>query len=95
MIKYICRKCNINAESSLCPNCGERTEIAESSVYWCDKCNIPLYDEVCPLCGKQAHRICSDLRPVFPEERLLLEVILGEPFKYKDESVWNASGNIY
>ena len=95
MIKYICKKCNVNTEVSVCPVCGERTELENSTIYWCDDCNIPLYDEICPICGKKAHRIGSDLRPVFPEERLLLEVMLGEPFKYKDASVWNASGNHY
>jgi len=95
MIKYICKKCNINTESSVCPNCGARADIAESSIYWCDECNIPLYDKICPLCGKKARRLCSDIRPVFPEERLLLEIMLEEPFKFQGESVWNATGNIY
>lgn len=95
MIKYICKKCNINTETSVCPVCGERAEMESSSIYWCDTCNIPLYDEICPMCGKKAHRIGSDLRPVFPEERLLLEIMIGEPFKYKNSSVWNASGNYY
>ena len=95
MIKYICKTCNINTQTSTCPVCGERAEMESSTIYWCDDCNIPLYDEVCPICGKKAHRIGSDLRPVFPEERLLLEVMLGEPFKYKNASVWNASGNYY
>lgn len=85
----------MNTEVSVCPVCGERAELESSIIYWCDNCNIPLYDEVCPICGKKAHRIGSDLRPVFPEERLLLEILLGEPFKYKDASVWNASGNYY
>lgn len=80
MIKYICKKCNINTETSVCPVCGERAEMESSSIYWCDTCNIPLYDEICPMCGKKAHRIGSDLRPVFPEERLLLEIMIGEPF---------------
>lgn len=95
MIKYICEKCNINTEISICPVCGERTKVEKSTIYWCDDCNIPLYDEICSICGKKAHRIGSDLRPVFPEERLLLEVMLGEPFKYKNAAVWNASGNFY
>lgn len=37
----------------------------------------------------------TDLRPVFPEERLLLEIILGEPFSFVKDSVWNGSGNNY
>lgn len=95
MIKYVCKKCNVNTETSTCPICGERAELESSTIYWCDDCNIPLYDETCPICGKKAHRIGSDLRPVFPEERLLLEIMIGEPFKYENASVWNASGNHY
>lgn len=40
--------------------------------------------------------ICLSLelpQPAHP--RLLLEIMLGETFKYKDASVWNASGNYY
>lgn len=95
MIRYICKKCNINTEVSTCPICGTRAEIEKTTIYWCNECNVPLYEEICPICGKKARRIGSDLRPVFPEERLLLEIMLGEPFKYKDASVWNAAGNIY
>ena len=36
MIKYICKKCNINTETSVCPVCGERAEMESSSIYWCD-----------------------------------------------------------
>ena len=95
MIKYRCKDCNLITETSVCPACGKRTEIVESNLNWCDECNIPIYDDICPICGKETHRIGSDLRPVFPEERLLLEIMLGEPFKYKASSVWNASGNYY
>lgn len=95
MIKYICKSCNIESKTSVCPACGERAELLESSIYYCDECNIPIFDEVCPLCGKQATRIGTDGRPVFPEERLLLEIILGEPLKYKKASVWNISGAFY
>ena len=95
LIKYYCNNCELNTDTSICPVCGERTSMKESTIYWCDECNIPLFDDTCPLCGKKAKRIGSDLRPVFPEERLLLEIIIGEPFKYKDASVWNTSGNHY
>ena len=39
--------------------------------------------------------IGRDLRPVFPEERLLLEIILGQPLKYKDSSVWSSGSGLY
>lgn len=48
----------------------------------------------CPLCSCEAQYLCSDLRPVFPEERLLFEIIEGDPFKYRNASVW-ASGSKY
>ena len=95
MIKYKCKECNLITETSICPACGKRTVIVESNINWCDECNIPIYDDICPICGKEAHRLGSDLRPVFPEERLLLEIMLGEPFRYKNSSVWNAAGNYY
>ncbi len=95
MIKYKCPQCNITTDFSECPHCGQRTVLSSSTVYWCDSCNIPTYDEICPICGNSGHRIGSDARPVFPEERLLLEIILDCPLKYKDSSVWNTSGNNY
>ena len=38
--------------------------------------------------------MCADLRPVFPEERLLLEILQGKPLAYVNDSVW-ASNNRY
>ena len=95
MIKYTCKNCNITAELSECPHCGERTEIVNSTIYWCKFCNIPTFDEHCPICGSKGKRIGSDIRPVFPQERLLLEILLDCPLKYKNSSVWNTAGNYY
>lgn len=95
MIKYFCKNCNISTDFSVCPNCGERTEIKESSVYWCDTCNVPTYSEVCPVCGNTGHRIGTDARPVFPEERLIVEIVLGTPLRFKQSSVWHVSGQYY
>ena len=94
MIKYFCKNCNINVESSECSVCGARTEV-ESKLYWCATCNIPVYDEVCPICGCKGEYFTSDARPVFPEERLLIEIMLGKPFCFIEDSVWNGSGNRY
>lgn len=95
MIKYFCKKCNITADSSICPICGERTELTESSVYWCDICNVPTFSETCPVCQNKGRRIGTDARPVFPEERLLIEILLGKPLQYKFSSVWQISGQYY
>ena len=94
MIKYFCKNCNINVESSECSVCGARTEV-ESKLYWCSTCNIPVYDEICPICGCKGEYFTSDARPVFPEERLLVEIMLGKPFCFIEDSVWNGSGNRY
>ncbi|MDP4147017.1 MAG: phosphoadenosine phosphosulfate reductase family protein [Bacillota bacterium] len=94
MIKYVCKECGISCETSECPVCHGRAA-AESKIYWCNNCNIPIYEERCDLCGETGEYLTTDLRPVFPEERLLLEVLIGQPFKYINSSVWNGTGNRY
>lgn len=95
MIFYRCDNDNIETQNSICPVCRGRTRKVKSDIYWCRKCNIPLYEDTCALCGTKGHRLTSDIRPVFPEERLLLEIIEGHPFAYKEDSVWNGTGNKY
>lgn len=94
MIKYYCSTCKIETDTSNCNICNKRTEI-RSKIYWCKKCNIPVYETSCNLCDSEANYIGTDIRPVFPEERLLLEILIDEPFKYINSSVWNVSGNKY
>lgn len=96
MIKYICNNCNeIECETSICPICKQRVQISKSEIYWCENCNIPNYDKKCSCCNKEGKYIGTDIRPVFPEERLLIESLLKEEFKYSKDSVWNTSGNNY
>lgn len=66
-----------------------------SDIYWCKECNIPVYENSCGCCGSKGKRLTTDIRPVFPEERLLLEIILDKPFEFIDASVWNCAGNSY
>ena len=98
-----CKNCNIETNEYLCPICGTKTvEDIPTEVYWCDECEVPVLQEtnradrgMCPVCGKRMKYMSADLRPVFPEERLLLEILLGkEPHEYKKKSVW-ASNNRY
>ena len=96
-----CIKCNRYTDSGTCPECGkETTEEAPHVVYWCDSCRIPVIHTpgsrriTCPGCGEDANYLCTDMRPVFPEERLFFEVMTGKPNLYIDDSVW-ASGSKY
>ena len=96
LLKYICTKDNIRTKSSVCPVCGERTELEKSDIYWCENCKVPLYDKTCEGCGDKGRRITTDIRPVFPEERLLLEILLDKEIgTYDNSSVWNCAGNKY
>lgn len=94
MLRYRCKEHNILGKESNCPVCGARGEV-QSDIYWCDTCQIPLYDKVCGCCHSKGRRITTDLRPVFPEERLLVELLLDQPFAFVKDSVWNAAGNRY
>ena len=97
-----CKKCNRETEEAVCGVCGTKTEEdIPYEIYWCDECRIPLIKavniidhDICPLCGQKSSYLCTDIRPVFPEERLLFEIISGTPFAYKNSSVW-ASNNRY
>lgn len=94
MKRYYCNNCGIETNTSECPVCKGRTE-TKSQIFWCDSCNLPIYEESCSICGSRGRYMSTDLRPVFPEERLLLEIVLGDPFKFINSSVWNTTGNKY
>lgn len=97
-----CKKCNTETNDKICERCGSKTEEdIPYEIYWCEDCNIPLIKAVnsadkdcCPICGKKTLYLTSDIRPVFPEERLLLEIMLEKPMEFFEKSVW-ASNNRY
>lgn len=96
MITYICKNCNnMHCETSVCPVCKGRAVIDKTAVFWCHNCNAPSFEEECSYCHNKCSYIGTDLRPVFAEERLLLEVLEGSPFKYAEKSVWNVGANHY
>jgi phosphoadenosine phosphosulfate reductase len=99
-----CRECNLETNESLCPICGHKTEEdTPTEVMWCCNCKIPVIRNVnaynkgqCPICGGKMQHLSSDLRPVFPEERLLVELLLGkEPNEFLQRSVWAANNRYY
>lgn len=97
MIETICPKCNVPMIGDKCikESCGAKTVIS-TTLYWCDNCMIPIYEKSCPCCGKEGRYIARDIRPVFPEERLLVALMLNKknPLVYDDASVW-FGGNTY
>lgn len=93
MIERICPKCNVPMDTPVCvnPKCKHATEMS-STIYYCDDCNVPVYEKVCPVCGKEARYISTDLRPVFPEENMLVSILLeDDPFAFQKSSVWFGS----
>lgn len=99
-----CKNCNVETNEDICPICGSETvEDIPVEVYWCDSCKIPLIHlstavdkGICPICGRKTRYLSSDLRPVFPEERLLLALLLAKaPDEYMSRSVWSANSRYY
>ena len=101
-----CKSCNIETNEEICPVCGNYTvedEDITTKVYWCRRCNIPVIQKenqadkgICPLCNKKMRYLAMDLRPVFPEERLLLEILLNKaPNEYAKSSVWAVDNRYY
>lgn len=99
-----CRNCNIETNEKVCPVCGKETvEDLPIEIYWCKHCKTPIIQQknqadkgICPICSKQTKYITTDLRPVFPEERLLLEILLDKkPNEFVKSSVWSVNSRYY
>lgn len=99
-----CKTCNIETNEKKCHICGADTiEDFPVEIYWCSHCKTPIIQTInradrglCPLCKNTTKYMCADLRPVFPEERLLLEVLLGiNPHEHAKKSVWAADSRYY
>lgn len=97
-----CKSCGMVVHETKCSICGNGTQQdIPAEVYWCLDCQTPVIRALndtnkteCPLCKGKTIYLCADLRPVFPEERLLFEVLSGKPMKFADQSVW-ANGSRY
>ena len=85
----------------------ENSGFLSAQVFWCPTCRVPIITSpneingvngksVCPCCHSTTSFMSTDLRPVFPEERLLLEVLLGrKPTELSDSSVWALDSRYY
>lgn len=95
MIERICPVCKSPSSGDKCinPKCGHKT-VMSSTIYWCEECNIPIYNDNCPVCGSKGKYIATDVRPVFPEENMLISLILtGNPFEFQKQSMWYGANN--
>ena len=99
-----CKSCNIETNEKVCPVCGSVTvEDVPVEIYWCSHCLTPIIHTtnqadkgICPLCHQNTKYLTADLRPVFPEERLLIEIMLGKkPHEFMNRSVWAESNRYY
>ena len=99
-----CKECKIETLENKCPICGNETDAnIPTEVYWCGRCNVPIIRKVnevekyrCPLCNGDTKYISTDLRPVFPQERLLLELMWNmEPNSLADKSIWANNSRCY
>lgn len=98
-----CKTCSRETNNEKCEYCDNITEHdIPLEVFWCKECNAPIIKyandidkDLCPLCSAATSYLCADLRPVFPEERLLFEIIQGKPLAYINSSVWAANNRIY
>lgn len=89
-----CMKMDKNPKNGEMEQC-DREPIYSTTLYWCDECNTPIFDKTCPICGKGGKYIATDIRPVFPEEKVLVAILLDrEPLSLEESSVWH-TGHAY
>lgn len=70
----------------------------ENFIYWCNQCKVPIIKTEkgnfnCRLCNEKLKYISADLRPVFPQEKIMLELLLGKNFK--DIAIWKGRTRYY
>lgn len=70
-------------------------------IYWCEACRVPIVQAIdqqnkCPDCAGQLKYLATDVRPVFPEERLLIAVLFDEePAKFMDAAMWALNNKFF
>lgn len=63
----------------------------EYSIFWSKKANVPVFNEYKEDCTY----LSRDIRPVFPEEQLLIQILAGDRFEIINQSVWYTGGRFY
>lgn len=77
MIEKICPVHCVPMHGAKCTKESCKAKLISSvTIYWCPNCNVPSFEQVCAGCGKKGKYLATDIRPVFPEEKLLLAILL-------------------
>lgn len=98
-----CKSCNREVSNEICEICGnESQEDIPIQIQWCSTCKTPIIRalndiniNICPLCNRETKYLTTDVRPAFPAERLLFEILKGKPMQFKDSSVWVNNNKYY
>lgn len=94
MIEKLCPVHNVPVFGEKCSKDGcDARPLISTTIYWCSECNIPIFDKKCSCCGNEGEYIATDMRPVFPEEKLLIAILLEKenPLEFDNSSVWNCT----
>lgn len=98
MIEKLCPVHNVPVYGEKCsmPGCDARP-IVSTTIYWCNECNVPSFEAECHCCHSKCEYIATDMRPVFPEEKLLLAILWDyeNPLELDEHSVWNSNSGYY
>lgn len=103
MIEKTCPVHGIPFVGEKCPKngCNARPEVS-TTVYWCKEHKIPVFEKECSLCKEKGNNsnteyMTTDLRPVFPEEKVLLAILYDktQPYAFDNKSIWCGSSGYY
>lgn len=98
MYEKICPVHHVRVFGEKCEKTGcEMRPVVSTTIYWCGKCRVPSFYDTCHVCGSECRYIATDMRPVFPEEKLLLAILwnLESPLALDDASVWCGNSSYY
>ncbi|MBR4003038.1 MAG: phosphoadenosine phosphosulfate reductase family protein [Clostridia bacterium] len=76
----------------------EQSKDVKTVAYWCSCCKIPVIREKkenqrCPICSRRMKFLSNTLRPVFPAEEKLVEILTKK--KFDDEILWKGKSTYY
>ena len=104
-----CRVCELETTETVCSVCGYPTiednlgSVDNTIVHYCKNCSTPIIFKSndtllgkCPICNNKTDYLAKDIRPVFPEEKLLLSILLKRKYEeILNSNVWVSNSRYY